>query len=210
MLNVLCVLSVENNSRVKYDEEWVDKLYRSLNRNLSLDFNFYCFSNVNTKYQTIPLITNSAKFWNKIEIFRPNLFSGPCLYIDLDVLICNDITDFISSLEDKNFYMCREPFKNISNSSIMYWSGDHSFLFDEYSKDKRGFQSEYNTTTRYGDQSFISERVNHKLFDDKYVSWQHHKVNTKIDDNCKFLVFTSPHQKPTNNTHLEIVKRNWK
>jgi hypothetical protein len=210
MINVICVLSIESKSRVRYDESWVDKLHNSISRNLTLPYKFYCLSNIKTKYNTIPLVSNSVKYWNKIELFRPNLFSGPCLYLDLDVLICNNIDDFISNLDTSKFYMCLEPYQNISNSSVLFWSGDYSFLYSEYIKDQKRYQNEYTTTKRYGDQAFLSERVKREIFEDKYFSWVHHKVNTPINEGCKFLVFTSPYQKPTNNLHLDIVKRNWK
>ena len=212
MLNVICVLSVENNARVKYDETWVDKLYNSVKRNIDKPFKFFCFSNITTKYITVPFVLKSPKYWNKIEIFRPNIFSqdDTNLYIDLDVVICNKIDTFLNSLDAKDFHMCLEPYQGISNSSIMYWSGDYSFLYDEYKKNPIKYQKEYTTTKRYGDQSFISERVKHKLIDGKFVSWRHHRVETEIKEDSSFLIFTSPHQKPSSSTHLDIVKRNWK
>ena len=92
----------------------------------------------------------------------------------------------------------------------MYWSGDYSFLYDEYKQNPLKYQKEYTTSKRYGDQAFVSERVKHNLIDDKFISWKHHRVDIKIKDDSTFLIFTSPHQKPSKSTHLDIVKRNWK
>ena len=113
-MNIVCVLSVEQTkfTKVKYTEEWVDKLYNSVKRNYSEDYNFFCLSNVDTKYNTIKLESNSKGFWNKIEIFKH--FKEPTLYIDLDVVILNNFTKLVKKFHKYNFLMTREPFESIS------------------------------------------------------------------------------------------------
>lgn len=207
-MNFVCVLSVESG-KVKYNENWVDKLYQGIQRNYNESFNFYCLSNIKTKHNTIALESNSKGFWNKIEIFKH--FTTPTVYIDLDVVICNNITELVNKFYQYNFLMTLEPYQNISNSSIMFWQTDMSHLYKEYFNNKNKIVNEYRRVPRYGDQAYIAENVKHNFIEDidiTAISWSHHKVNTLINEKSKFLIFTS-HQNKPNNTDLEIVKKNW-
>jgi hypothetical protein len=212
-LTVACVLNSQANSRKGgYDISWVDKLYRAVTRNLNIDFQFVCLSNVPTSYDTIPLISESDIYWNKIELFRKDLFLGPVLYLDLDVIICKNITHDIKSLPSSRLLMIQEPYRDIINSSVMYWQGDYSFLFDNYIKNKDFIVNDYAAPgLRFGDQAYIVEHADVGLIQDhvpsNFIEWRHHKVETPIID-PSILVFTSS-QKPSNNLHLDLVQQHW-
>jgi len=223
VINIACVLKTYKSSRrgsrkcnscgnSSYTIDWVDKLYNGVKRNLSTPFNFVCFSNEQTLYNTIRLKNNFDGFWNKIEIFRSGIFDGPVLYFDLDVIICQDITKQINELPINQFLMVKEPYRNIINSSVMYFNGDYSYLYDDYVTNEHSTNNEYkNAGLRYGDQAYISENVKPETLEtytsDNFIGWKHHKVNTKFDD-CSILIFTST-EKPNNNIDLDIVKNNW-
>jgi hypothetical protein len=212
-LTVACVFNAQANSRKGgYDISWVDKLYRAVTRNLNIDFQFVCLSNVSTSYDTIPLISESDIYWNKIELFRKDLFLGPVLYLDLDVIIYKNITHGIKSLPSSRLLMIREPYRDIINSSVMYWQGDYSFLFDNYIKNKDFIVNDYSAPgLRFGDQAYIVEHADVGLIQDhvpsNFIEWRHHKVETPIID-PSILVFTSS-QKPNNNLHLDLVQQHW-
>jgi len=213
-LNVVCVFKDQRNDHkpwVSYSEEDVDRLYNGIKRNIDINFNFYCISNRKTKYNTIPLIIDSNGYWNKIEIFRPGLFDGPVLYLDLDVVICKNITEVITSLDQQLFYMVQEPYRNIHNSSVMCWNGDYSHMWNMYQRDPDKIQKEYDDINRdgvLGDQAYIGENIEHVIIDaPKFIGWKHHKIDVDINDPA-ILIFTGK-QKPNNNTHLDIVKDNW-
>ena len=209
MINIACVFKQQDNPRGEnYSIEWVNKLYRGVKRNISTPFNFVCLSNVNTPYDTIPLITNSDIYWNKIELFRSELFDGPTLYLDLDVVICNSL-DAINNLPNK-FLMCQEPYRAITNSSVMYFDGDYSHLYDNYINNKESIIQEYaNAGLRYGDQAYISENVEYDYIENyaNLVGWKHHKVNS-YKAGSSVLVFTSK-EKPYNNLDIDEVRDNW-
>ena len=211
MITVACVFKSCGNPRgADYTIEWVDKLFNGLQRNINTEFKFVCLSDVATQYYTIPLVSNSVGFWNKIELFRPNMFDGPVLYFDLDVVICKNITNVITSLPNNKFLMIKEPYRDITNSSIMYWDGDYSYLYDRYNAHKDAIIKEYAVGgLRFGDQAYISESVNYEFLEsyapENFVGWRHHKVNTELVD-PGVLVFTST-QKPSNN--LDLVKQYW-
>lgn len=209
MLTIACV-----KAGTKYDLIWVDKLYNAVVRNIQLEFEFVCLSDADTDYRTIPLISNSDSYWNKLELFRPNLFNGPVLYFDLDVVICKDITNVVAQLPDK-FLMVQEPYRNINNSSMMYWNGNYSYLYNNYINKQQEIINEYqfnlNRTGCLGDQAYISEHVKHDLFENvlgnNFVSWCHHKINAPVTD-PSVLIFTG-NQKPNNNLDLPLVKTHW-
>lgn len=218
MINIACVFNKQKNNRsIDYSIDWVDKLYRGISRNLDIPFKFTCLSNVDTPYNTIKLISNSDNYWNKIELFRKNLFDGPVLYFDLDVVICKNITDAVNNLPQNKMLMVQEPYKisniNIINSSVMFWSGDYSYLFDRYNKEKDSIVMEYSnpSTLKFGDQAYIRENVDYDLIEnyttDNFIQWYHHKLKTPIT-NPSILIFTS-RQKPSNNTDLDLVKDHW-
>ena len=216
MINIACVFNSQKNpGKIEYDIEWVNKLYRGISRNLHIPFKFTCLSNVDTPYNTVKLISNSNKFWNKIELFRKELFVGPVLYFDLDVVICKNITENVKKLLSLDkFLMTKEPYKNIYNSSTMYWKDDYSYLYDNYVNNQHNIVAEYADISRsgaLGDQAYIHENVKHMLIeqytDNNFIEWRHHKIETEIT-NPSILIFTSQ-QKPSNNLHLDLVKQNW-
>jgi lipopolysaccharide biosynthesis glycosyltransferase len=212
-INVVCVYKDQSNDHkpwVNYSEDYVDRLYRGVKRNIKIEFEFYCLSNRETKYNTIPLITNSDGYWNKIELFRPNLFNGPTLYLDLDVVVCGDLTDLVNQITPDKLLMVEEPYRSIHNSSVMLWNNDYSDLYHRYVDNQEAIVKEhtdFNRNGALGDQSYISETIEHDIVDHKYIGWRHHKIDTKIND-PSLLIFTGK-KKPHLETELDIVKENW-
>jgi hypothetical protein len=214
MINIACVLNVQHNRRgPQYSIDWVDRLYRAVARNLDIPFEFTCLSNVDTPYTTVKLISNSDIYWNKIELFRKDIFQGPVFYLDLDVVICKNITNDIINLPKDRLLMTREPYRDIINSSVMFWDGDYSHLFEQYVANKDSIVEEYSHSINntYGDQAYIRDNVPYDTLEnytkDNFIAWRHHKIETDIKD-PSILIFTS-NQKPSNNLDLDLVKLNW-
>lgn len=235
MLTVICVCTIDptNWKRPVYSKMWVDRLYSAINRNLHLPFEFVCLSNDLTQqqcnYRVIPLTTDSWGWWNKLDMFRSGLFTGPCLYIDLDVVICKDLTEVIKNLPQDLVLMPKEPYsvqsdtvnkkqpyKYVLNSSVVYWNGDYSVLYNHYVNDRDNIVKKYSNWTEQqpniGDQKFICDTLlNTAAFDDyvpnNFFGWKHHNTGTVMQD-PSMLVFTST-EKPSNNLDLEVVQLNW-
>jgi len=222
ILNIVCVLKTEPNNykRPVYDKSWVDKLYRGVSRNFQKPFKFFCLTNDikdSIDYNIIPLSLDVWGWWNKLDIFAPNLFFGPTLYLDLDVVICKDFTHAVDNLPNDILLMCTEPYKNLLNSSVMYWDSNLTDLYLNFKKNQKklitkyAFQSTHQSAI--GDGAFIIDSLLDKAESfDKYVNdgffnWKHHKTNTIIKDPT-MLIFTST-EKPYNNLDIPIVKNNW-
>lgn len=225
MINIVCTLSIhpDNYKRPVYDKSWVDKLYSSLKKHLETEFKFHCFTNViassDVEYEIIPLdLQGHWGWWNKLEMFRPGLFDGPCLNIDIDNVICKDFSQVLKNLPDDRILMPVEPYKNIYNSSLVYWNGNFSEIYTKFQNNPEPIKKQYQWPTEnepsIGDGAYIKYMAGDKLIAfDKFVpegffNWKHHKVETEINDPT-FLFFLGE-QKPFNYLDLKQVKENWR
>lgn len=215
-LTVVTTCSIHyNQKRPTYSKMWVDKLHSAVKRNLDISFEFICFTNdiQSDDYRIEPLTTDSWGWWNKLEQFKHGLLKGPVLSLDLDLVICKNITEVIATLPTDRMLMVQEPYQDIINSSMTYWNGDYGFLFDEYVANKDEIVAAYaDPTKKMSDQGFISDRVEVDLIEnhapDNFFGWKHHITGAHNLEDPSVLIFTST-EKPTNNQHLEIVSKNW-
>ena len=178
MVNVVCVL--RQGVKVCYDATWVEKLKNSVTRYLTIDHKFICLSDVEVPCERIPLIGTSVGFWSKLELFRPGLFNDPVLYIDLDTVICDNIDGIVANVSNQNFVMLKETDKNVVSSAVMWWKGDHSYLWERYTNISSDIiKNEYSKMPRYGDQAFIEDYTSHTLLQDHipehWIGWSSQK-----------------------------------
>lgn len=210
MINVVCVL--RQGGKVGYDASWVEKLKNSVDRNLTLEHRFICLSDVDVPCERISLISNGSGFWAKLELFRPGLFSDPVLYIDLDTVVCSNIDDIINCIKDQKFVMLKETDKNVVSSAIMWWQGDHSYLWDKYSNTSvSALKEQYSKMPRYGDQAFIEDYTDHTLLQ-QYIpeSWVGWSSQREVPTDAKILIFRKVSQKPSNMLDHPLVKQHWR
>ena len=212
MLDVVCVL--RQGGKVGYTAEWVDKLQRGVERNLTIPHRFVCLSDCAVNCERIELDSGDYGFWSKMQLFKPGVFTGPTLYIDLDTVICNNIDQVIENIQDQHFVMWVEADKNIHSSAFMYWQGDHSYLWDTFiSKSVHEWESLYGAPPLYGDQAIISENTTHTLLTDHCPpEWFHiaSKRDEHIDlDAVKILMFRKVSQKPSTMGHNSLIQAHW-
>lgn len=152
MITVACVLKTGGI----YTREWVHALKRGLNRHLD-GFEFVCLTDdcgVSPVWR-VPLEHSWPGWWSKLELFRPGLFSGSVLYMDLDTLVVGDLSDIASYdgplaiLDD--FYRAKRQ-----QSAVMAWTpGEHTAaIYDRFLKDP----SMYMRRNR-SDQEFIESVI---------------------------------------------------
>lgn len=200
-INVIC-LKVGD----KYSSEYVNKLYDQTKKNLSVPFRFVCFTEningLNKNIETKPLLTTDTKirgWFHKLSFFQSKLYdlSGIVLYLDLDVIITNNIeemiypSDKLTIIED---WLYKKIGQRKYNSSIMKWTlGQYKNLFNDYLKN-------YNLNKKLiGDQDFITEYIKDVYFwPDKWIlSYKLHKVYYEIPKETKIVVFhgnPKPHE----------------
>lgn len=213
----VCAIDPTNWKRPVYSKDWVDRLHRSVCRNISLSVRFVCLSNdiQSADYEVVSLTTESWGWWNKIDIFRANLFKGPCLYLDIDNVICKNITDAISKLPQDKLLMPVEPHNNILNSSVMFWNGDYSHIYKHYIGNQAKVVDQYKAPSvnnhTIGDQAYINDITSVSKFDDyvpeNFFGWKHHIAGERINE-PSILIFTGT-EKPSNNLDSTLIQKHW-
>ena len=209
MINVVCVL--RQGGKVGYDAAWVEKLKNSIARNLTVEHKFICLSDVDVPCERISLIGTGAGFWAKLELFRPGLFTDPVLYIDLDTVICSNIDNIVNSIKDQNFVMLLETDKNVVSSAVMWWQGDHSYLWNQYIETpEEVLKEQYSKMPKYGDQAFIQDYTTHTLLQ-QYIpeSWVGWSSQREMSADAKILIFRKVSQKPSTMLDHPLVQQHW-
>ena len=205
----MCVL--RKGGKVGYDATWVEKLKNSVARNLTLEHKFVCLSDVDVPCNQIPLIGTGAGFWAKLELFRPGLFTGPVLYIDLDTVICSNIDDIVNRIKDQQFVMLLETDKDVVSSAVMWWQGDHSYIWNQYIETPEELLKEqYSKMPKYGDQAFIQDYTKYTLLQEHipeaWVGWSSQRV---VPTDAKILIFRKVSQKPSTMLDHPLVQQHW-
>lgn len=115
---------------------------------------FVCVTDQNPDCTIIPLETRFPGWWSKMELFK---LQGPVLYMDLDTVICKDISHWADIIGGCEFAILRDVYRGARNptamqSSIMYWSGDVSYLWE-------AFQERPDFSHPNGDQGWLEENL---------------------------------------------------
>jgi hypothetical protein len=212
MLDVVCVL--RPGGKVQYDTTWVTKLRCAVERNLHMPYRFSCITDADVDCDRIDLDPGHHGFWNKLQLFKPGRFTGATLYLDLDTVICSDITPMIRCVQNQSFVMWYESDKQIHSSAMMYWQGDHSYLWHLYcSQTWHQWHLKYNAEPLYGDQALISEHTQHSLWIDHCpLEWFAiagvRDKRQKLED-VRILLFRKPSLKPSTMPHHPLVQAHW-
>ena len=129
----------------KYSVEYVQKLYNMVQRNTTLEHNFFIFTdNIemeidgHVNIRTFPETLNG--WWNKMQLFRPDTLDGDTLYMDLDVIVFRNIDKLFSFKEGKfcvirDFNRSANPQWQKFNSSVVRWQiGQHPQIYNDFIK----------------------------------------------------------------------------
>jgi hypothetical protein len=156
MISVVCVL----RSGGIYTPEWVYRLRAGVEKHLKAKHTFICLSDLELNCHRVRLWRPWYGWWSKIELFRPNLFTGPTLYMDLDTIVTGPLDPLVR--KTSGFTMCADFLRpEIHNSSVMSWRGDYSQIHQAFEADPAGAKAFYRLTPdgRIGDQAFIEDVV---------------------------------------------------
>ena len=147
-----------------YDDKYVDVLYNSAKRHSQTPFDFYVLTdsmpNANPEYKIIQLpdwgLTTKNAWWYKMFLFSLGIH-GRNLYIDLDTVICDNITKFWNYERGAEFIICQDfnraylPGYNKCNSSVMAWTGGNmQSKYNDFMRDKAMMIAKHR-----GDQDYL-------------------------------------------------------
>jgi len=141
MYNVCCVYWGS-----KYAVKYVNKLHNAVQRHLTLPHKFICFTDHNGGFnegiETRPFpMTGFKGWWNKLLLFHPDTkLEGRNLFFDLDVILLDNINDFLTYGEENTFSIIRDFGRPETefNSSIMSSNNKYhsEVIWNEYLTNK--------------------------------------------------------------------------
>ena len=189
-----------------FSDDYVTRLRDGVKEFCSAPHKFVCLTNKNLEgIECIPLLENRVGYWNKLEVFRKGLFAGPVVYLDLDTIIINDVTDVLTF---PHRFTAGYNFKRKHVGSMASWfmafdgRDDYSYLFDGY---RTGTPEEYEQGwARWGDQGYTQDHLQREwtsideLFPGRCASYKWEiRQSGKIPTGVSFVVFHGkprPHQ----------------
>jgi len=161
----------------KYDASYVNTLYNMCKRNMTLPFEFVCFTENQTdlhkdiRIEPLPQHRGLSGWWYKPMFFDKNFpLDGTLLYMDLDIVINANIDKLFTYRPDKfciirDFNRSLRSDWNRMNSSIFrLQSCSMGYVYDEFMKDHGNNMRRY-----HGDQDWIYEQVKSKV--DTWSFW---------------------------------------
>ena len=209
----------------KYSVEYVQKLYNMVQRNTTLEHNFFIFTdNIemeidgHVNIRTFPETLNG--WWNKMQLFRPDTLEGDTLYMDLDVVITGNIDCFFNYEPEADFIGMNDfnPDTRIFNSSVFKFKPEamKSKLWQPFTDDRIKW-------LRYsGDQNVISDLIighpGTKSFPDSWTQsykWydrkgqRYHKGKWTFEHNGESLVTVFHGEPNPHQSDMDWVKKAW-
>jgi hypothetical protein len=174
----------------KYGAEYVDRLYAMVRRHLRGDFRFVCLTDrsegVRAEVQCLPIPPLALppgipeRGWTKLTTFEADLHGlrGTALFLDLDVVIVDDITPFFEQPgEFLIIHDWKRPWRVTGNSSVYRFRlGAHPDVLATFRRDFEAIRANFRN-----EQAYLSDFL-HKQGRLAYwpaawcASWKYHCI----------------------------------
>lgn len=157
------------------------------------DFPIDCLTDCEINHpgiNAIPLQHKWPKWWSKIELFRPGLFNGPTLYLDIDTVVIGKI-----EIETNRFTMLPDVYRDGDfGSGVMAWNKPPDHIYHRFLNRPAQHMARYRTRSRWGDQAFIRDHLGEKpaTFGPEFRSYKVH-CNNGVPKDTRVVYF---HGKP--------------
>lgn len=179
----------------KYGPEYVNNLFAAVSRNITLPFEFWCFTDnaagidPAVKRHRLPHARELDTWWNKLWLFSsemPFKINDVILYIDLDTLIVDNIDDFVKIPQCGDIVMLEDFYHGIAKtagqaaSGLMSWT--HGTRFDIWKNFIANPQHVVKMCHPHGDQRWIQICTNQpgqrrywqKILPNRVISYKVH------------------------------------
>lgn len=164
----ICCLYFEG----KYEPEYIGRLYRSLKRNCSIDFEFICYSDTldveADRVIPLPKDTEIQLHWHKLRFFDKDFIGeGDIIVLDIDQVVVNDITDMLSWKVKEKELVSYEKWWTVNPDGLpinggwyKFKSGSLNFVWDKFNSNIDKWQRYYHDNGTvgflfYGEQNFV-------------------------------------------------------
>ena len=151
----------------KYSAEYVNVLFRMVRRHCRIEHKFACITDdargIDSGVDILPLSSHplpkrpDTEAWRKLQLFdTANGLSGPCLFLDLDIVITDGIEPFFECEGDfliiKNW---THSDRRVGNSSVMrFLAGASTDVFTKFIRDPDLVASTYRN-----EQTYLSSEI---------------------------------------------------
>lgn len=160
-----CACVIHGNG---YSWEYVENLYNMLSRQIYNGIRFHVYTEhdrsvpahmIKHTLEDWPGIKGNKKsWWYKMQLFNPTHFSGNLLYLDLDVVLVNDL-NWVAYTNPEYFWTLRDfkylqrPGVQTMNSSMMWWNVErYSWVWERFNRDSVGTV----VSRHHGDQDYLN------------------------------------------------------
>ena len=169
MLKICCVYF-----KGFYTPDYVSKLYRSLKRNSTKDFEFICISDTKDIEADVILPYNHhdkiKKHWHKLKFFSPHFaYQKPgddIIIMDIDQVITGNVDGLIGHPVNNNELLTygvwwhSKPALNINGGFYKFKSGSLKYVWDDFIKNPEYWQLHYYNIgdvhmKYYGEQNYV-------------------------------------------------------
>jgi hypothetical protein len=151
----------------KYGPEYVNALYNMVARNISIDYEFICYTEdargilPGVRIEPLPSIPSASGWWYKPLFFNPEIgLDGPVLFLDLDIIICAPI-DKLFSYHPGSFCIIRDfnrhtikTYSGFNSSVFRLDNKNHSHVYENFIKSPEAVIKKFR-----GDQDWIKNQI---------------------------------------------------
>ena len=196
----------------KYGPDYVNKLYNMVSKNLTKKFRFICFTEnekgLNNRIEIFPLPSikmpknKPERGWRKLSILQKDLngLTGTCLFLDLDIVIVDNIDPiFELSGEFLIAFDKRKRKSSIGNSSVFrFEAGAHHDIYENFNNNSSKILNIFRNEQAYLSDMIVKKGIFQYWPKDWCPSFKYHCVpnfplnyflSPKIPMGAKIILF---------------------
>lgn len=216
-INVALVLRTGGDT---YNHKYVNALAENIRNNTNLKINLAVLTDNSNGFdsnlvdEVIPFKHQYRGWWSKIELFRPDIFTGRVFYMDLDTVVVNNIDALMTY--NTTFAGIRDLYHhNFLQTGVMSWDSRYNHqVYENFVPDAARIMAYY----AEGDAKWIRESVyNYDYLPDKFpgqiVSYKANCLNKStgvvtIPKDASIVCF---HGKPRPHTITNpVITQHWR
>jgi hypothetical protein len=117
-----------------YDESWVEKLYRGFERNLTVDFEFTCFTDKFRTYQE-PIgqqLFRDCRQPDYGSMIEPFIIGEPMIVVGLDTVVCGNIDHLAEWCMTADRIALPNPYGKLPCNGVVLCPGGKQEIFDDW------------------------------------------------------------------------------